>query len=179
MMFVKMKNEKKKCNYSRLCLHKKKEVKCMAVMMHIEIQLHFYRRIELNLKQRKKKSNHKQRGTLSEFLKEEQHCCSRVVHQGQISLVAPTEVSRQYNNRRQFFHSPTNNRKRKEKEIFGYILGKEKKIYRMASSWPTKPLIGTLGQRPKNGIKTTKSRRDSINKRKCIKWVDSGLRTQK
>lgn len=110
-MFVKMKNEKKS-NNSRFCLHKK-EVKCMAVMMHIEIQLHFYRRIELNLKQREKKSNHKQRGTLSEFLKEEQHCCSRVVHQGQISLVAPTEVSRQYNNRQQFFHSPTNNRERK------------------------------------------------------------------
>lgn len=28
----------------------------MAVMMHIEIQLHFYRRIELNFKKREKKN---------------------------------------------------------------------------------------------------------------------------
>lgn len=55
-MFVKMKNEKKNVITHDCVYIKKKEVKCMAVMMHIEIQLHFYRRIELNLKQRGKKN---------------------------------------------------------------------------------------------------------------------------
>lgn len=180
MMFGKMKNEGKKCNNSRLCLHKKERSEVHgrndAHWNTITFLSSYWTKFET---ERKKKSNHKQRGTLSEFLKEDQHCCSRVVHQGQISLVAPIQKSPDSTTTDSNSSIPLPITEKENKRKYLDIFWERKKKYRMASSWPTKPLIGTLGQRPKNGIKTTKSRRNSINKRKCIKWVDSGLRTQK